>query len=218
MIADKKYSLKECYRIIWQDMLCVRKYQEGTFDFIFDIGAHIGVFSTFMRMRHPDAKMIAVEPCKETRGYLCQNLNGLVVQVDERALGNGRPLYFFPRGRSYSHRFVEHPTEHYQVQSVKLVDLFNEFGCQLSNSYLLKIDCEGGEKYIVGDWESEEVLANANHISIEVHFGIFEDQLTYAQYDKWIRTRFRKTHSIGYHFSSRKVGCGNYILEKLGGR
>lgn len=217
MLTDAKHGLHECRRIIWEDIYLVRKYREDYFDFIFDIGAHIGVFSVFMRMRHPNAKMIAVEPCKETQKYLYENLQGLNVQIEKRALGNGKPLFFSPGKISVSHRFVEEApnAQSYMVESITLDELFEKSGCQSADSYMLKIDCEGGEKYCVGNKRAESIIRNAKHVSIEVHFNIFDDWLKWDVYKNWIQT-FASTHSIGYHFSSKKVGCGNYILERLG--
>ena len=216
MITDHKSSLAELRRIIWEDIYRVRKYQEGYFDTIFDIGAHIGVFSLFMRMRHPRTKIIAVEPCRETLKCLRQNLNKMRIRIEEVALGNGRELYFAPEKLSHSHRFVTEPTGNYIVQSVTLPELFEKYKCQYTDRYMLKIDCEGGEKYLIGDPEAEKIFYHANHISIEVHFGKFEDRLTFGEYREWLK--HIPSHSIGYHFSSRKVGCGNFVLEKLGGK
>ena len=212
MISDERSSMSEIRRIIFEDIYHIRQYQEGYFDTIFDIGAHIGVFSLFMRMRHPNAKIIAVEPCRETCKYLRQNLTGLGINIEEIALGDGSQLYFSPREHSHSHRFVSRPNENYAVPSMTLPELFAKY--RPTHRYMLKIDCEGGERSLIGDLKAHEILANAKQISIEVHFGYFEDRLSWEEYDEWIRTI--PNHSVGYHFSSRKVGVGNYILEKLG--
>jgi len=217
MITDEKSGLDECRRIIWEDIYRVRKYHEDSFDYVFDIGAHIGVFSLFTRMRFPEARVVALEPAKGVLNFLHANMKGFRnIAIDKRALGKGGPLYFSPRDHSHSHRFVEEPTDHYAVESVRLTDLFFQHGCRISDSYMLKIDCEGGEKYLMGDEDAESIMEHAGHVAIEVHFGLFDDWLQWTEYDKWIRDRFSRRFSVGYHFSSRKVGCGNYILEPLG--
>ncbi|OGW92370.1 MAG: hypothetical protein A3D28_02830 [Omnitrophica bacterium RIFCSPHIGHO2_02_FULL_63_14] len=74
----KTYNAKEPEMLDWID----RWVHDG--DTIFDIGANIGVYSLYMALRHPQAKVVAFEPEYANLHLLKDNVveNGLQSRVD----------------------------------------------------------------------------------------------------------------------------------------
>ncbi len=124
MISDSKNRGNEVKLIVNRDIYQVRRYADNYFHSILDIGANLGIFSVFMRMRHPDATIVAVEPCMETCQYLRQNINMLNIHVQEKAFGNGQPYYFTPRAEAHMLNNMFLPK---QEQSLEIRDLSPQF-------------------------------------------------------------------------------------------
>jgi FkbM family methyltransferase len=209
-----KYEGNEFKGIVLKDIYGVKGWKEGTLDFIFDFGANIGFFSVFMRMRHPAAKVIAIEPCRAVCKYLEQNVTMLGVYIDERPLGDGSLMYMKDRGHVLDALFVSPYQERsYQVTSATLEDFFNSYGCLMTNNYLLKFNCEGGEKYIMGDSTAEAILANAKQACFQFHvksdFTPFDEWLNKEDYENWVKERFGKTHHIKFYHYRLRMGTFN---------
>jgi len=220
MISNKRnHGNSEITKIIKDDIYKVRKYPQDYFDFIVDIGANIGVFSIMMRMLHPHAKIYAFEPAIETFEYLKKNTNMLEIDLYQIALGNGNKLYFKDREQHLlCTKFIEAPSEQtYEVESLTLPNIFSKLKLDTNKRYLLKIDCEGGEKYLVNDELSESIIQKSIQTSLEIHFkspSTEEDfWLDYNTYDDWIRSKINK-HTIEYYCSNRKRGYGHYCMRR----
>lgn len=214
MITNVYKKGNEYFKIIHRDIYKVRGWRDGSFDVIYDIGANIGLFSVFMKMRHPMAEVIAVEPSMECLLYLRYNVNMFNIKIEEIALGNGKPLYIQRRGHILDSMFVEQ-SKGYNIESITLYDLFRKYG---GERYFLKFNCEGGEKYLIGDELSENIISNALQASFQVHYKTddtpFEHWLDLDTYDKWFFDTFDKTHKIAKYSLLNKSGSTQYCLVK----
>jgi rfaE bifunctional protein nucleotidyltransferase chain/domain len=222
MISKKtKHSgLSEIKTIIKQDIYNVNSYRDGDIDFIIDIGANIGVFSVMMRMRHPNARIIAIEPNPESYEYLLSNTNALNIETVQKAFGNGKELFFFDRDGTiisniYLHD-IEQKDQRGRIESLTLKNIFETFNLDMSQNYILKFDCEGAEKYLVEDSDSEEIIKNSLQTCLEIHFNsgfasfdFFEE---YNTYNDWINKKLSNSHFIRYYKSRRSKGYGHYCL------
>lgn len=217
MISNLRQHGNEFKSMILRDIYRVRHWRDGDIDTIFDFGANIGFFSVFMRMRHPNAKVIAIEAEREVCSYLRQNVNMLNIIVDERPLANGKPVYMKSRGHLLDAMFVPKEQERsYQVGSASLETFFQDYECKLTDSYLLKFNCEGGEKYLVGDAQAEQILASAKQVCLQFHCWDeatpFEDWLKREDYELWIKDTFEKTH--WYKFYRYRAPVFNCIMKQ----
>ena len=217
---NKHSGLSELKSIVRQDIYKVNTHKDGDIDFIIDIGANIGVFSMMMRMRHPNAKIIAIEPNLESYEYLLFNINALDIDCEQKAFGNGQKFYYFDKdnaltGNTYLHD-VDQNDQKECIESLTLKDIFEIYNLDMSQNYLLKFDCEGAEKYLIGDSESEKIIKNSLQTCLEIHFkskttqyDFFEE---YGTYNDWINANFSDTHFIDYYKSNKNKGYGHYCL------
>ena len=194
--------------IILRDDYFVRDLPKDSFDYVFDIGANIGVFCLQARVLFPSAKVVAVEPRRDLFELLQKNMNMLDVICDNSALGNGQVLKFGHRGHPLDSLIVpdDWKGEISEIPTLTLPQLFKKYGCRLTHKYMLKFDCEGGEAYLVGDRKAEKIMKHSKQVGIEVHFPStftpFDHWLPWEKYDKWLHDIMDETHfvkCVAYH-------------------
>jgi FkbM family methyltransferase len=136
---------------------------------VVDVGANIGMFALFIKLRYPDAEVIAFEPAPESAAVLRQNISLHQldrVEVNEVALGvvaeQAAPFTYYPAipanstrypqekelqktvmARTYSAKAVERL--HTGRQITVAVDRLSRFLRAGRPVDLLKVDVEGGE-------------------------------------------------------------------------
>lgn len=190
--------------IIIGDSYRLRGYLIDAFDYIVDIGANIGMFSLMGMILHPKAKIIAIEADTRTFEY-CKNNLGLFgnIECHNIALGNGEKFRCTSNRGSCStiNRFGHDDfiTDDNFVQSYTLSAIFDLYN--ISGRYFLKIDCEGGERYIIGDAKAEDVIRNSIQTSMEVHFEhdnyqFLDGYPKLKTYNEWIFDIFAKDFKI----------------------
>lgn len=200
----------------------LQQYEKDYFDYLVDIGACVGMVSCDFAKRNPGAKIYAYEPCKSNYKELIKNTKKIPnIFIINKALGNGNYLFFKDMKRKDRHLFLEKKQKNsYKIKSVSFPDIFSIHNINLGEKCALKIDCEGGEQYLLDNQETTDIIKRCSHVAIEIHFkhkksknkwfNIFPKWETY---DNWIQ-QFDKTHNILYWKSSKYVGHGIYILEK----
>jgi len=205
------------------DLCRVRHWGVDYFDTVIDIGANVGVFSMMMKMLHPKAKILAVEPSHRNLKDLEENIKNMEIDLDTRGLGDGSVMYHrYGRKRSpVGDWFVkEDGGSLFSIQTVPFWQIFEENNCKLGNKLFVKIDCEGCERYLIGDKRSEDILATAKQIFLEVHFKAPREKvfgrnvLDWVAYNEWIRNVFGKSHTIDYFKSDKHRGFGHYSIRK----
>jgi FkbM family methyltransferase len=151
----------------------------GAGDTVVDIGANVGVFTLWAASRHPDVKVIAVEPSPLMCEFLRRNIvsSGLhTVTVVQSAVGGqtGQAI-LYSRGAEvlnslYSQDVLGsefHPLIHTPVLTLEAV--FDRYGLQ--TCHLLKMDCEGAEYEVLLN-ARQDTLDRIHRISMEYHIGL----------------------------------------------
>ena len=144
---------------------------------VIDIGAHIGLVS--LVMARMGAEVYAFEPEAFNYETLCYNIeiNGYKDRVHCIKLGVGKPgrtkLYVHPEhGGSSSSRLDLRMIKGLEVdifQMVNMISIHDVFkNYKIESCDLLKIDNEGAEKYIIGDFD-HELAGKVKQISLESH-------------------------------------------------
>ena len=184
-------------------------------DWIIDIGANIGMYSVMARMLYPFSQIVALEPFPEA--YQCLEINArcLYIFTDQSALTDGNPCVinkdFGACNTSNSIKTSKEGT----IPGLSLKGLFDKYSIPRDCKYAIKLDCEGGEWYLVDDPVSEDVIRGALHCACEVHFkgSRSPDMPPWDIFDKWIH-KFDSTHHVLYHQSNKNRGFGVYILTR----
>ena len=206
--------------VVRRDTYLIRDLKQNDIEFIIDIGACLGVFSTYARFLFPMATIIAIEPEKETYIDLEHNVKGLYVTCDNLAYGDGRDLYSTDNGGSGVQQFDNTPSNDnsYKIQSFSLTGILNKHNIKTYENCLIKFDCEGGERFLL-DKNDDEIIRQCRHFCMEIHFPNetfkqFSHLPSFTQYNDWIQS-FSDTHDIIYHQSNKRFGVGVYVLSKI---
>ncbi len=184
-------------RDIWAcDQYDLRKFAPDKIDYFLDIGACVGTASVLFKSVCPNAKVIAVEPCLENYEVLKVAAGTWDVRCHHLALGNGEKLCFGRRSPQ-GHRFYtteekqwwpEDPE--YFVDSKSLPEMFRLFG--IKKRYIIKSDTEGGERFILDDTDSVDIIRNSIQFNLEYHRGFGGEE---ERWHEWFR-QFADTHIL----------------------
>jgi FkbM family methyltransferase len=136
-------------------------------DFIFDLGANIGLFSLIASSKWPDAKVICVEPHHTTFRYLGKNLdiNGVKAAKFQCALDAHSGVKYLQNQGAVFQTITQQPTGTF-TYCLKLDAFLESFG---DGRLLIKMDIEGAEESVL-DSLSVKLPPNT-FIFIELHRG-----------------------------------------------
>jgi FkbM family methyltransferase len=181
-------------------------FRDGCYDgislpensFVIDVGGNIGMFALFVKLRYPDARILAFEPAPESADVFRQNvsLHGLRdVEVAEIAIGSSQeagasftyypaipgnstryPAQKGPAKAALSKIFSERVAERlYKGRDITVpVERLSSFISPAQPVDLLKIDVEGGEVEVLrGIDEAQWPLIR--QVVIEVEVAVEED-------------------------------------------
>jgi len=155
---------------------------------IFDIGAHIGLFSLYCRALNPTAMIYAWEPENNNLKILTKNLeaNKLSdIKIVPAALGDqtGEGELVLSAD-NHNHHLAEYGDINNQIQPVKVFGL-GDFCRQnkIERLALLKTDIEGGEYKVFNDFAKGE-WPMVESIVLEYHNSRFRD---YKQLEQKLR-------------------------------
>lgn len=212
MIIDTEgFGTQSRKEIIESDFYGLRPYPEGAFKAFLDIGGNVGFFSVMARMRHPDTPIFTFEPCTDTRVMLSYNAKHLNIQLFSFALGLGE-LNFMKYPNSGAHQFRK-GAQGYSVKAITLPKMM-EMIKQDGSGMFIKIDCEGGERVLLENTQSDKIIKRCKHLAMEIHFGrLFENMPPYEVWPKWAET-FKDTHKV--HVEKLGDNVGKVILISKG--
>jgi len=205
-------------KILIYDTYDLRKYDPWYFHTVVDIGSNVGTVSMLCRFIFPKSIIHAVEPAKETYDKLVAYTSFWGVQCHNIALGNGQKMYMKGSGVSgYTRFFVEEefknsPLSPLVVDSYTLSDMFELFKVDTSKPYLLKIDCEGSERFLLDDKKGVDLIREASHFIIELHIGKTES--IKKQWNEYMNL-FKDTHDIKIMSWYRSETRRHYIYTKI---
>jgi len=198
------------------------RYPQNYFDYVINIGAYKGFFIEDIIKLHPNARIIGYEPSIESFQQLAiktKDMEG--VSIVNQALGDGSHLFFKDTGRDNSSMFVEEDVSTYKIKSVTLPDIISDCEVDLNKKVAIAMNCEGGERFMLDDPGSVEVIKNCEHFAMDTHFRHDSNRNVHfnllpewERYNDWIQENFKDTNDIIYWKSSRKRGHGFYILRK----
>lgn len=170
---------------------------------IIDIGANVGFFSLMARFLCPDAQVVSVEPDPTSYRDLVQNARHLRIQLVQAGLGDGQPIRRHevpPAARGcYGTRFDAQGNGKDQCPSYALSRFVEVFGLR---DLFIKIDCEGAERFLIGDPNSEQVIRESVGIGGEFHSL---DRST-RDFEKWLHGLVGDTHRIQF-FPAGGASC-----------
>jgi FkbM family methyltransferase len=139
----------------------------GYFDLVLDIGAHIGWSTAFSRMFNPQARIVAFEPCQVTFDLLTANVSGLGIETVKLALGDGSSGIMSEGEATVRNRFVVGAGD---LPSATLDKIVSQYaGAAAGKRTLLLINCEGGERSILGHKPSLKAIAAVDLVILEAH-------------------------------------------------
>jgi len=181
---------------IWRhDIYNLRKYYPGSIDYFLDIGGCVGATSLMFKMIDPFAKIRSIEPCKEDYAKLKQLGDEWGFRSYNFALGDGKPLCFGRKNQG-QHRFYTEEEKQwwpevpeYLVESKTITEIFDLF--HIGGRYIVKVDCEGGERFILNDEKSMPLIRESIQFNIELHrLG--------GEVDAWAKwfNNFKTTHQL----------------------
>lgn len=136
-------------------------------DYIYDLGANIGLSAVYFNVKNPGTKVVCVEPMQENFDILTQNINanGFDVITVNGAVGRERgqtTIYYGDQSHALPSLYTKQVNSR-RIELYSLSDIVSNEG-----TYGLKIDIEGGEEAFgsFGD-----IIANAEFIVGELHYS-----------------------------------------------
>lgn len=199
------------YENIWKyDEYNFRRFKPGDIDYYLDIGGCIGTSAVMFKVLVPGAKVISIEPSIDDFVVLKAAAGTWNIDCHNLALGDGRSMCFH-NIRQGSHRcYTESekqwwPKDSYIVESMSLTDMVKKFG--VKGRYVIKVDTEGGERFLLNDMEAIDIIRNCEQFNFEYHFGIGGPK---EQWDEWF-SLFSDTHNMFVRSKERNKWSSNYV-------
>ena len=111
------------------------------------------------------------------------------------ALGNGEPMCFEHRNSGGHRLYTEEekqwwPEDICMVESKTLPQLMDMFG--IKGRYIIKIDCEGGERFLLDDPIAIDIIKGCVQFNLEYHRGFGGKP---ERWHEWFRN-FTDTHDL----------------------
>lgn len=189
----------------------------NSFNHVFDIGAHIGIFSTIARVRFPKARIYCYEPIVLNYNELINNskfFNNMFFY--NAGLGNNKKyqqINFDCRNSD----FCLQESESGNISTISLDNMYLQNQVDPEDNVFLKIDCEGSEKILLSN-EYNKYIECCKQLSMEIHFESPRQRVNnffakFEDFNDWIN-QFDKSHNIHYHVSSKRDGYGHFILKR----
>jgi len=134
---------------------------------IFDLGANVGYASVYFALRHPGARVLAVEPVPANAALLRRNVASLprVEVVEGAAWPRSGRLELADPGKGYWGMRVHAAGDGGAVRAVTIKELLADAGA--SRVDLIKIDIEGSELELFS--ENTEWVAGVGMLVLELH-------------------------------------------------
>jgi len=182
---------------IWKyDSYDLHRHPKWSIAQVIDIGANVGAFALQARILLPVAKIYAFEPTQETYDYLLAHAGCWGVKCFKMAMGNGEDMYlrggpFGGWNQFYNKNETERYTEN-RVPSKSFSSLCKMVKINKTLPYIIKLDCEGGERFILQDPEAEDYFRHATKILIELHKNVGGTREEWREY----LSRFKDTHDL----------------------
>ncbi|MEJ2902533.1 FkbM family methyltransferase [Pedobacter panaciterrae] len=175
---DDRWVIPE---VINQDMYCIKSrfahIEPLTQSYVIDCGAHIGAFSIMCARHLKNVDVISFEPNPDSFWYLNENAKrfGKIKALNKAvSVTNGTLNLYSPDQSDWSGRWTSIPNSNdfLSVESVGLFSFINELDRDV---FILKLDIEGYEEFLI-EASKEEDLRKIHAIIIETHTDNFNHQ------------------------------------------
>ena len=213
---------------MWRnDPYDIRKFKCGDIATFVDIGGNQGLatMTAFGAWYDDQCRYLLIEPFPPTMEKAMSLLGGwafrMGVEPYNMALGNDETLYFvggrfhgeykFLTSKEFQEMEKTYGREAFRtdednletpVQSYRLPALMRKLNVDQTKEYFLKIDCEGGERFIFEDPEAVDIIAKSAQTAMEVHYmGDFTGK-TFVEF----ALEISKTHVVRRTVQANKDG------------
>jgi FkbM family methyltransferase len=204
---------------IWRyDSYDLRKYQPGDINYFVDIGANIGSTSLMAKILNPTARVVAFEPSPEIYKRLEQNMwqwKKAGIECYNIAIGDGKDMCLIAGKHSGMHRMCTGeekqwwPDEQIMIPSKTLKSIFEDYKIPTSDTFILKMDCEGGERFLLSEQQEEEALdivRQSVQTMFEIHIPFGG---TGEQWNLWFK-KVSDTHELRIKIKDGKEDAFRY--------
>ncbi len=192
-------------KVFRYDCYDLRKFKPGDISTFIDIGANIGSVSLMAKVLNPTARVIALEPCEMTFNKLTENMAQWMntgIECYNVALGDGSDLCLAKKHSLHNsglNKFYAEeekqwwPSEDREMAPSKsLADIFKDYDISVSEPYIIKIDSEGGERFLLQQQETIDLVRGSVQAVFEIHLGFGG---TGEQWREWIQN-LSDTHEL----------------------
>jgi FkbM family methyltransferase len=170
------------FQELWLEECYTRgRFTPGAGHLVVDVGAHVGIFTVWAASRHPEVRVLAVEPSPRSFQFLQENVacNGLQnVTLVRSACGRETgEAQLYSRGRNVADTLCKRDAAGRELAPLAstpvlgLDALFKRY--RVNRCDLLKLDCEGAEYEILFN-AARDTLARIERIAMEYHVGLGE--------------------------------------------
>jgi len=179
------------------DCYDLRKFGPDKIMTFVDIGANVGTTSIMARILFPRARILAFEPAPETFEKL-SFFKSWFIECHQLALGDGTKLSYDKSGHSGLSKFYSEQEKKWwkqdqiMIESKTLPQIFQDHKIDIEKPYIIKMDCEGGERFILNDNNAIELVRKSVQSIFEIHIGLGG---TTEQWQEWFG-RFADTHEL----------------------
>ena len=172
---------------------------------VIDAGAHIGLFSLFIKNLKPSAQIFAIEPLKQNLKILTKNLavNSIKdIKILNAALSdkNGKVNIILPSKTDFDAANIVSKSKLYYkkhiVRSLTLGQLVNENN--LDEVDLLKLDIEGAE-YSIIIHDINTIKSKIKNLLIEYHKEEEVEKITAILQNNGFRKVYEYRHILGFN-------------------
>lgn len=196
----------------WRQIYSPPGYEIGKGETVIDIGANIGVFSTYAATRAPGVQVYSYEPFPENVKFLRQNVtaSGLTnVRIHQQAVSAETGVRHLQVDSNdwIMHSLFGEPNEAepgLTVDCISFDEVLNSNGIEYCD--LLKVDCEGSE-YEILQRCAPETLRRVRRIVGEYHEG------PHIEGTGEELCRFLESNSFRIERFESNVGCGEFCAR-----
>jgi FkbM family methyltransferase len=184
----KNYIFDE-RKVVISDVIindCYGLNQLDKIETVVDVGAHIGIFTNYVKKLFPNCQVMAYEPLKLNYDRLVSNtkeLSGVKI-FDAAMVSNSGEKYLYMCPNDTTGGIIDQ----YGTILVKTLTLAHVFE-YFEHIDLLKLDCEGSELEILEYAKDHNLLKKIKNITGEYHFGKGPElaKLLSGTHDVWHR-------------------------------
>ena len=200
------------FRELNADEYYIKRLKPNSIKNFIDIGANVGIISILFRLLHTNTNILCVEPHPTTYQGLVSNVANMKINTLQGALGTGQDFYLFKdRKMDMCNSFMDIKTDNTFIKSYTISQII-EYSKLDINDLFIKIDCEGGEKYMFEDKETMNIINKLKMLAIEFHpkfdikIGPLFNELTKMMH---------KTHKVEYVNHSDGTLNAIYMMKGL---